>query len=116
MLTEVRRCDSNHPITKKLIMYHGTSRISAMSACYNRGTGFYEVYLCHKGFKELNSLNRHVNSPTHKEKVYYCLGRTCGREFRVLAPLFNHLESETCSAVRFDAVQKNFGGFQVGRD
>lgn len=60
-------------------------------------------------------MNNHVNSPTHKEKVYHCPGRMCGREFRALAALFNHLESETCGAVRFDTVQRNVGDMLSGR-
>jgi hypothetical protein len=60
-------------------------------------------------------LNRHVNSPAHKEEIYHCPGRAGGREFHTLAPLFNHLESETCVAVRFDAAQKIVAGFLSGQ-
>jgi hypothetical protein len=103
-------------ITKKLITYGDTSSsITATFASYNRNSDLYECYLCHKGFRELKSPNSHVNSPTHRERVYHCPGRACGREFRALAPLFNHLESETCGAVRFDAVQRNVGGFLSGK-
>ncbi|KAF1842045.1 uncharacterized protein K460DRAFT_293869 [Cucurbitaria berberidis CBS 394.84] len=116
ILTEVRRRDPNHLITKKLLTYPGSSStITATSASWNSDIGLYECYLCHKGFRELKSLNNHVNSPAHKERVYHCPGRACGREFRALAPLFNHLESETCGAVRFDAVQRNVGGFLSGQ-
>jgi hypothetical protein len=102
-------------ITKKLITYHETpSSIMATLASYNHNSGFYECYLCHKGFRELKSLDAHVNSPAHKEKVYHCPGRGCDKDFRALAPLFNHLESEACGAVRFDAVQRNVGGFLSG--
>jgi len=116
ILTEIRRRDPNHLITKKLLTFHETSStITATSASFNHASGYYECYLCHKGFRELKSLNNHVNSPAHKEKVYHCPGRACGREFRALAPLFNHLESETCGAVRFDAVQRNVGGLLSGQ-
>jgi hypothetical protein len=116
ILNEIRRRDPNHMITKKLITYGDTSSsITATSASYNRNSDLYECYLCHKGFRELKSLNSHVNSPTHREKVYHCPGRACGKEFRALAPLFNHLESETCGAVRFDAVQRNVGGILSGK-
>jgi hypothetical protein len=114
ILTEIRRRDPTHMITKKLITYHESSTITATSASYNRGSGLYECYICHKGFRELQSLNKHVNSPVHKDKAYHCPGRGCGKEFSALAPLFNHLESEACGAVRFDAVQKNVGGFLSG--
>jgi hypothetical protein len=116
ILTEVRRRDPNHLITKKLLTFHdNVSSTTATSASWNGNSGLYECYLCHKGFRELKSLNSHVNSPAHKEKVYHCPGRACGREFRALAPLFNHLESESCGAVRFDAVQRNVGGFLSGQ-
>ncbi|KAI1559830.1 zf-C2H2-jaz domain containing protein, partial [Pyrenophora tritici-repentis] len=108
ILAEVRRRDPNQLITKKLLTYpESGSSITATSASYNCDTLLYECYLCHKGFRELKSLNAHVNSPVHKEKVYHCPGRACAREFRALAALFNHLESESCGAVRFDAVQRN---------
>ncbi|KAG9379910.1 Dimer-Tnp-hAT domain containing protein [Pyrenophora tritici-repentis] len=101
ILAEVRRRDPNQLITKKLLTYpESGSSITATSASYNCDTLLYECYLCHKGFRELKSLNAHVNSPVHKEKVYHCPGRACAREFRALAALFNHLESESCGAVR----------------
>lgn len=116
ILAEVRRRDPNHLITKKLLTYPDSgSSITATSASYNCDTLLYECYLCHKGFRELKSLNAHVNSPVHKEKVYHCPGRACAREFRALAALFNHLESESCGAVRFDAVQRNVCGFLSGK-
>jgi hypothetical protein len=70
--------------------------------------------VCHKAFRELKSLNAHVNSPAHKQKVYHCPGRGCAKDFRALAALFNHLESEACGAVRFEAVQRNVGVFLGG--
>jgi hypothetical protein len=63
----------------------------------------------------LQGLNQHVNSSVHKEKAYHCPGRACAKEFTSLAGLFNHLESETCGAVRFDTVQRNVGGFLSGQ-
>lgn len=115
ILAEVRRRDPHHIITKKLLTYHDQSSITATSASWNHYTGMYECYLCHKGFRDLQSLNNHVNSPAHKEKVYHCPGRMCNREFRALAALFNHLESEACGAVRFDTVQRNVGGILSGQ-
>lgn len=115
ILTEIRRRDPNHVITKKLLTFHDESPFTATPACWNGYTGFYECYFCHKGFREIQSLNNHLNSPAHKEKVYHCPGKMCGKEFRALAALFNHLESETCGAVRFDAVQRNVGEILSGQ-
>lgn len=116
LLTEIRRRDPKHVITKKQLTYHPTdSNTTATGASYNPHSGLYECYICHKGFRELKSLNNHVNSPAHKERVYHCPGRMCGREFSALAALFNHLESEACGSVRFDDVQENVGGILSGR-
>ncbi|KAH6644751.1 hypothetical protein C7974DRAFT_430449 [Boeremia exigua] len=115
ILTEIWRRDPSHLITKKLLTYHSEPSLTATSASWNPYIGKYECYLCHKAFSELHSLNSHVNSPAHKDNVYHCPGQTCRKEFRALAALFNHLESETCGAVRFDAVQRNVGGILSGQ-
>jgi hypothetical protein len=116
ILVEIRRRDPNHLITKKLLTYNdSSSSIRVTSASYNYQRQCYECYLCHKGFGDLDALNKHVNSPAHKEKVYHCPSRACGKEFSVLAALFNHLESESCGTVRFDAVQRNVGGILSGK-
>ena len=47
--------------------------------------------------------------------MYHCPGRAREKQFIALAPLFNHLESEACGTVRFDAVQKSGGGYLSGR-
>ncbi|KAF2655846.1 hypothetical protein K491DRAFT_562853, partial [Lophiostoma macrostomum CBS 122681] len=114
ILAEIRKRDPNHLITKKLLTYHSpsSSTIQATSSTWN-GDG-YECYLCHREFNSLSALNQHVNSPAHRQKVYHCPGRGCGRDFVSLAALFNHLESESCGAVRFEAVQRNVGGFLQG--
>ncbi|KAH6642826.1 hypothetical protein C7974DRAFT_431182 [Boeremia exigua] len=97
ILTEVRRRDTSQLITKK-----------------NLHISMHKCYLCHKGFCELKTLNNYVHLPAHKEHVYHCPGRIYRREFRSLAFLFNHPKSETCG-VRFDAVQRNFGGTLSGQ-
>lgn len=117
ILNAVRRRDPHHLITKKLLTYPSStsSSIEATAALYNEYRGCYECYLCHKGFGSLSGLNQHVRSPVHKQNAYHCPGRACGREFKALAGLFNHLESETCGAVRFEAMQRNVGSFLSGR-
>ncbi|KAF1920940.1 hypothetical protein BDU57DRAFT_465862 [Ampelomyces quisqualis] len=116
ILAEIRRRDPNHVITKKLLTNDDSgSSIRATFASYNHNRGCYECYLCHKGFGDLVGLNQHLNSPAHRSQVYHCPGRACRKEFRALAPLFNHLESETCGTVRFDAVQRNVGGILSGQ-
>ncbi|KAF2191199.1 hypothetical protein K469DRAFT_732670 [Zopfia rhizophila CBS 207.26] len=112
---EIRKRDPGHLITKKLLTWNreSSSSITVTERCWNGSC--YECYLCHREFGSLNALNQHVNSPAHKQKIYHCPGRGCGKEFVSLAALFNHLESETCGAVKFEAVQRNVGGFLTGR-
>jgi hypothetical protein len=112
ILTEIRRRDPNHMITKKLLTYEPSSEITITDHCWN-GHGF-ECYICHREFGSARALQQHVNSPTHKQKVYHCPGR-CTKEFVSLAALFNHLESESCGAMRFETVQRNVSNFLTGR-
>jgi hypothetical protein len=119
ILAEIRKRDPNHLITKKLLTYPD-ARITPTSTTASAASWngyYYECYLCHRGFNTLTALNQHVNSPAHvsKDKVYCCPGRGCSREFNRLASLFNHLESESCGAVRFESVQRNVEGFLTGR-
>ncbi|KXT11163.1 hypothetical protein AC579_4067 [Pseudocercospora musae] len=75
----------------------------------------YECYLCHRRFASLDSLNQHLSSPLHKQKVYHCFGRMCGKQFSAIAQLFNHLESESCGAMRFGQVQQGAAAILSGR-
>lgn len=105
ILTEIRRRDPNHIITKKLLTYHPASTWSATNDTWNGD--FFECYLCHREFTQLCGLNQHLNSDAHREKVYHCTNRgRCGKEFKSLASLFNHLESESCGAMRFETVKE----------
>ncbi|KAJ0315170.1 hypothetical protein Brms1b_006283 [Colletotrichum noveboracense] len=66
------------------------------------------------------------NAPLNREKLYEAVRRRdpngviskklltwqgsttrCGKEFTLLAAVINHLESESCKFMRFDAVQQN---------
>ncbi|WPA97988.1 uncharacterized protein RHO25_002599 [Cercospora beticola] len=99
--------DTRGAITNKQLTWHEeeNAELVASSASWN---GYaYECYLCHRDFGSLRALNQHVSSPAHKQKIYHCLSRSCGRQFTALAQLFNHLESESCGATRFSVVQKN---------
>ncbi|KAF1932570.1 uncharacterized protein M421DRAFT_97878 [Didymella exigua CBS 183.55] len=74
ILAKIRRCDPNHIITKNLIRYDVESSITVTPASWNDRIGMYVCYLCHKGFRNPRSLDNHVNSLAHKEKVYQCPG------------------------------------------
>jgi hypothetical protein len=72
--------------------------------------GYYlECYLCHREFNTTQALNQHLKSPVHQQTVYHCPNRGCSKEFKALAGLFNHLESESCSFMRFEKVQQQVG-------
>ncbi|KAL3458072.1 hypothetical protein BJX64DRAFT_280130 [Aspergillus heterothallicus] len=78
------------------------------------GSG-WECYMCHKRFTKRAGLESHLNSPVHQQKIYHCPNAKCLKEFATLAGVFNHLESEACSFMRFDRVQKQVGDVLHGR-
>ncbi|KAK1752702.1 hypothetical protein QBC47DRAFT_389129 [Echria macrotheca] len=103
----VRAKDPNGIISKNLLEYPTTNKYEASGRTWN-GYG-YECYFCSREFKQLHGLNQHLNSPVHQQALYHCPNRGCGTDFRALASVINHLESETCGFMRFRAVQNKFG-------
>lgn len=105
----MRERDPQGVITNKQIAWHNqeTTTYSATSLAFNGA--YWECYLCHRDFNTVQALNAHLNSPVHKQKVYRCpnVPSKCGKQFITLAALFNHLESEACSFMRSDTVQKH---------
>ena len=106
---ELRKRDPQGLITQRLLTYPGSdSETIATPATWNGYS--YECYLCHRAFGKLSSLNQHLESPAHKQTLYRCPNsRKCGKEFVTLAGLFNHLESESCSFMRFEKVGNAVG-------
>ncbi|KAK3376579.1 hypothetical protein B0T24DRAFT_222474 [Lasiosphaeria ovina] len=103
----VRAKDRYGLITKHLIGWKGSFEYEASTRSWNGG-GF-ECYLCHREFTTLRGLNQHLNSPAHQQALYHCPNRTrCGMDFKTLAAIINHLESESCQFMRFEAVQNRF--------
>jgi hypothetical protein len=47
--------------------------------------------------------------------LYHCPNPRCRVEFKTLGAIINHLESETCGAMRFDAVQRRIGDIVSGK-
>ncbi|GIZ37973.1 hypothetical protein CKM354_000140000 [Cercospora kikuchii] len=107
--------DTRGAITNKQLTWHEeeNAELVASNASWN-GYAF-ECYLCHRDFGTLRALNQHLSSPAHKQKIYHCLSRSCGRQFTALAQLFNHPESESCGATRFSVVQKNAAAVFFGQ-
>ncbi|TLD14079.1 uncharacterized protein PgNI_02859 [Pyricularia grisea] len=99
----VRSRDPQGIISKKLIGWTGGDEYEATDRTWN-GYG-YECYLCHRIFPKIHSLNQHLKSPAHQQSYYHCPNLVCRNEFRTLASLVNHLESESCGYMRFETVQ-----------
>lgn len=103
----LRSRDPNGYYTKHIENYMLANRYEATDAAWNQRTRAWECYLCHRGFNSLVVLNTHLNSPIHQQKLYHCPNHAkCGREFTTLAGVFSHLESESCSYMRFEVVQQ----------
>ncbi|KAI1121985.1 hypothetical protein F5Y10DRAFT_83895 [Nemania abortiva] len=109
----VRQVDSGGLIAKNLIGWEGSTTYQASGLAWNGH--YFECYFCHRLFNTLNSLNQHLQSPVHQQKLYHCPNRVrCRKEFTTLAGVCNHLESESCGAMRFEAVQHQFQGIMRG--
>ena len=50
------------------------------------------------------------------QEIYHCPNKMrCGSQFRTLAGMFNHLESESCGFIKFNGVQRNVAGILAGK-
>lgn len=67
----------------------------------------YECVLCHKTFRALDDLNRHLASPKHQEKMYRCPHKSCLERFTTLSGLCQHIESEACGVLKFQVVRES---------
>ena len=66
----------------------------------------YACYFCTREFSTLDSLNRHIKSPVHEQKIYRCPKAGCGREYKLLSRWEQHVESENSGIMRFELVQQ----------
>ncbi|KAG5922929.1 hypothetical protein E4U42_005134 [Claviceps africana] len=108
ILRAIRQRDAHGLITNRQIEWRDEEHLDykATNQAFN-GVN-WECYLCHREFGSRNGLNQHLSSPRHKEKAYKCPNTRggCQKLFASLAALFGHLESEQCSFMRFENVQK----------
>ncbi|KAF4582188.1 putative zinc finger protein [Ophiocordyceps camponoti-floridani] len=109
----VRSKDPNGVISKKLLEWTGSVQYEATANSYN-GSG-YECYLCHNEYSQLRHLTQHLNSPRHQSSLYHCPNSSCRRDFKTLAGIINHFESESCGVTRFDKIQRQMDGFLRGQ-
>ncbi|RDA82927.1 hypothetical protein CP532_6057 [Ophiocordyceps camponoti-leonardi (nom. inval.)] len=108
----VRSKDPHGYISNNLLEWTGSYGYEATERCYN---GFaYECYLCNREFDRLGSLTQHLNSPIHQMALYHCPNPSCRQEFKSLAGIINHFESESCGVTRFDRIQNQVDGLLRG--
>ncbi|TLS20420.1 uncharacterized protein PpBr36_11379 [Pyricularia pennisetigena] len=128
----VRSRDPQGVISKKLIGWTGEVEYEATVHTWN-GSG-YECYLCHRVFQKIQSLDQHLKSPVppscgrgdsfgltawtwnfvDQQSYYHCPKVTCRSEFKTLASLISHLESESCGYIRFSNVQNRVKEMMLG--
>ncbi|KAK3936866.1 hypothetical protein QBC46DRAFT_394087 [Diplogelasinospora grovesii] len=108
----VRSKDPSGMISKNLIGWTGSSTYEATDRAWNGSA--WECYFCHRQFGQMNSLNQHLKSPTHQQALYHCPKASCRMEFKTLAAIINHFESETCGFTRFENVQNRVGDMIKG--
>ncbi|KAK4166941.1 hypothetical protein QBC43DRAFT_231628 [Cladorrhinum sp. PSN259] len=110
----IRSKDPHGVISKKLIGWYGSGHVDYEATDQAWNGRAFECYFCHREFGSLYSLNQHLNSPAHQQPLYHCPNRHCGHDFKTLAAIINHLESECCGAMRFEAVQQKITGLVSG--
>ncbi|KKY29299.1 putative zinc finger protein [Diaporthe ampelina] len=108
----VRQKDPSGVISKKLIGWTGSESFQATARAWNPYDCAYECYFCNRAFDRLSSLNQHLRSPAHQQKLYHC--PKCPKEFVSLAAIINHFESESCGYTRFSTVQNGIRGLTDG--
>jgi C2H2-type zinc finger protein len=111
----LRSRDPMRYFTKHIADFKPTERYEATASAFNHKTLAWHCYFCQRGFNCQNGLDNHLNSPVHQQALYHCPNKgQCGREFTTLAGVFNHLESESCSYMRFDVVQQKLENVTAG--
>ncbi|KAL1737251.1 hypothetical protein EV714DRAFT_241157 [Schizophyllum commune] len=104
----VRTIDRNNYITDPSRMITGgdqerTVRNIATERSWN---GYaYECYLCNRMYSTLHGLNQHLSSSYHADKVYKCPMKGCSHRSATVSALFQHVESGSCGARRFTAIE-----------
>ncbi|RCI16407.1 hypothetical protein L249_1988 [Ophiocordyceps polyrhachis-furcata BCC 54312] len=87
---------------------------AATERCFNGHR--YECFLCDRQFNRMSQLTQHLNSPTHQMALYHCPNAMCRQEFKSLAGIINHFESEACGVTTFENIQGQMDGlFRSGQ-
>ncbi|KAH7231709.1 uncharacterized protein BKA55DRAFT_524042, partial [Fusarium redolens] len=102
----VKKRDPNGSLTMKLLNWSKSDSFEATERSWNAITRTFDCSLCRARFNSLKSLNQHLQSPKHVQKLYHCPKKGCGKKFTTLAAATNHLESEQSNFMRFEDVQE----------
>lgn len=104
--------DRNHIITNtsRLIQYPDGSYLPRTEPQYwatqrSWNGCAYECVLCHREYGALASLDQHLRSPAHADRIYRCppAGSGCNAQFVTLSALLQHVETASCGVSRFRA-------------
>lgn len=101
----VHQMDRNNVITHPMITLPGYDNFETIATNRSWNGRAFECYLCSREFTTLQSLNSHIKRPVHEKNLYRCPKRSCGREYKLLSGLVQHLESESCDVMRFGNIQ-----------
>ncbi|KAF6813038.1 zinc finger protein [Colletotrichum plurivorum] len=101
----VKRKDPQGILTRHLLEWSESASFEATTESWNPGTRTFDCPLCERTFKQLDFLNQHLQSPKHQQDLYHCPKPSCRKEFGTLAAVTEHLQSESCNFMRFEAVQ-----------
>lgn len=117
ILAILRKRDPYGVITNKQIEWYDEEGSSYEVTLDAWNGDAWECPMCDSKFSSVHGLRMHLQSPRHKGKVYHCPNKRggCEKEFVSLAALFNHLESESCSYMKFENVQRHVKTFFTGR-
>ena len=116
----VRQYDTNNIITdpSRLLTSGTASDNTKYYASERSWNGYkYECYLCHGTYTSLSSLNQHLASPIHQDKIYICPASTCRARFTTLSALYQHIDSEKCGVSKYKVVRHTVDSLlgQMGR-
>lgn len=93
-------------ITRPMIEMPGYGIVETIATNKSWNGYAFECYLCSRDFGSLRGLNNHLRSPAHDQELYRCPKTSCGRNYKLLSGLVQHVESESCGLMRFGQVQQ----------
>ncbi|SCV56417.1 uncharacterized protein FFB14_14616 [Fusarium fujikuroi] len=113
----IKNRDHRSLTTNKELAWYGEKTYTINpAAAWNPWSKAFECYLCHKLHMTLTGLKKHLESPRHQQSLYHCMKRSCGKEFKTLAALINHLERFSCSyyhGSRYADYHQQFSGSHI---